>query len=188
MNSRKRSTFRRRINSASKLRIVAELPNYAVDEWLNIYRQRYKELGANPYPDELHRRILSMDSTEVWTAWDDERLVGGTLFLMSNHIIDYFSSAYLSEYRDIGPTTAVLNQAFESFVSRSISWFNWQSSPGRGGVFTYKQRWGAEEAHHYYLSTVLNDKAPLFSVTPERLQSEFPLRFVVPFNALRNME
>lgn len=181
LSSSRRSALQRKIRAASHLHIRRAED---IEAWLEIYRDRYDELGATPYPESFHRAAFESEVAELWCAYEGSRLVGGTLFMFSRPVVDFFSSAYASGDRSVAPTTAVLDAAMTSFVDRGARWLNWQSSPGRGGVYEYKRRWGASERPSYYLSRVLDPDAPLLSATPAEIRTQFPLRFVVPFSAL----
>ncbi|HEX9985177.1 MAG TPA: GNAT family N-acetyltransferase [Thermoanaerobaculia bacterium] len=142
--------------------------------WREIYLRRYVELGAVPYPEALQR------GGELWTARLGGTLAGGTLFLVDGTTADYYAAAY--ERGEYAPQNLVLETALRDFARRGIRRVNWESSPGRGGVYDYKRRWGAGESRHYYYSRVLDRS--LLRRSPDEIRRAFPLRFVVPFSAL----
>jgi Acetyltransferase (GNAT) domain len=168
---------------------VDRLSNAQLDEWLDIYRTRYAEIGAEPYPDEfhrqLHRRGVPAGIVEFRGVIDaaSGRLLGGIAFLVSQREATYFSSAFVSEARNLYPTTFLLDAAFRAFLARGIETFNWHSSPAGGGVHAYKQRWGAKEHRHFYLAALLRSDTSLFDRTTDEVRRLFPLRFVLPFSA-----
>lgn len=170
------------------LRVIETLTESQFDEWLEIYRERYRELGAAPYPDEfhrqLHRRGVAGGVAEFHGLIDDAgRLLGGIAFLLSELSATYFSSAFVSEARQLFPTTFVLDRAFHDFRRRGIRTFNWHSSPSSGGVHAYKQRWGARVHRHFYLATLRKPDTALFRWSPAAVRQLFPFRFVLPFSA-----
>lgn len=167
---------------------VDRLDDDQLEEWLAIYRTRYAEIGATPYPDEFHQQlhrlavpagIAEFHGLVDWTG----RLVGGIAFLASQREVTYFSSAFRSEARHLYPTTYLLNHAFHEFRVRGVETFNWHSSPAQGGVHAYKQRWGASEHRHFYLAALLRTDTRLFERSPAEVRAMFPLRFVLPFDA-----
>lgn len=190
LSPKRRDAFRSEVNRAKQagLRVVHQLTLREFEEWLAVYGRLYAELGAMPYPEAFHRaafeRGVPTGAAEFWGVLDADKVVGGVMFLTSGRAIDYFSSAFRSEYRPLSPTTYLLNEAFGHFIARGVQHFNWQSSPGRGGVYRYKSRWGAREGHHLYLSAVLRSDSPLLKAAPAVIQRCFPLWFVVPFSAL----
>ena len=192
LSSRSRSAIQRRLKIAlgSGLRIIPELPLGRLDEWLTIYRTRYAEIGAKPYPDEFYRQVyrqaIPHGIAEFWSVFDEDVLVGGTMFLNSGNIVDYFSPVFRSDYRHLSPNTYLLNEAFTDFQRRGARYFNWQSSPGRSGVYDYKARWGAYESRHFYLSVLLRSECRLLRVPVTQVREDYPLRFVLPHSAWQN--
>lgn len=182
-NSR-RSTARYQIRKAgeSGCRVVRDPSPEQRAAWRAIYEERYRELGAVPYPAQMHQSIFTRlaGKHELWLAEMDGRIVGGTLFLVDDRTVDYFATAYLSEVRNRYPNDFVLNEAFAHFAGRML---NWESSPRSGGVRDFKARWGGQPSRHFYYSLVLDDS--ILTRTPEEILAAFPLRFVVPFSELR---
>jgi hypothetical protein len=168
---------------------VDRLTDEQLEQWLAIYRARYAELGATPYPDEFHRRLhrlcVPAGIAELRGIIDASsgRLLGGIAFLVSRREVTYFSSAFVSEVRNLYPTTFLLNEAFHDFRGRGVETFNWHSSPAGGGVYAYKKRWGATDHRHFYLAALLRPGTTLFALPPEEVRRLFPLRFVLPFSA-----
>lgn len=169
--------------------VIDRLDERQLEEWLIIYRARYSEIGATPYPDEfhrqLHRRGVSSGIAEMRGVVDENtgRLLGAIAFLVSAREATYFSSAFVSEVRSLYPTTFLLNEAFHAFRARGVEIFNWHSSPASGGVRAYKQRWGATEHRHFYLAALLRNDSRLFDLPTDEVQRLFPFRFVLPFSA-----
>ena len=169
------------------LTAVAELSEEQLEQWLAIYKKRYEEIGALPYPDafhrELHRRAVPAGVAEMCGVVDaGGRLLGGIAFLVSPREATYFSSAFASDVRHLNPTTFLLNEALGAFVARGIETFNWHASP-TPGVRAYKQRWGSREHRHLYLSALLKRDTSLFALAPAEVRRLFPQRFVLPFSA-----
>lgn len=167
--------------------VVDHLDEEQFEEWLAIYRTRYAEIGATPYPDEFHRQLhrhaVPAGIAEIHGVLDRGRLVGGIAFLVSKREATYFSSSFASDVRHLYPTTFLLNAAFHAFRARGIETFNWHSSPAQGGVHAYKQRWGAQPHRHFYLAALLRPDTRLFERSPAEVRQLFPLRFVLPFDA-----
>jgi hypothetical protein len=171
--------------------VLDHLDDAQMDQWLEIYRTRYEEIGATPYPDEfhrqMHRRAVPAGIAEFRGIVDGNgRFLGGIAFLVSQREATYFSSAFVSDARSLYPTTFLLNAAFHAFRARGIETFNWHSSPAHGGVQAYKQRWGARMHRHFYLATLLRPDSPILRRTPADVRRLFPLRFVLPFSALQS--
>jgi hypothetical protein len=185
---KRRRAVRSEINRGLRhgLRVLPALDGRQLEEWVAIYRTRYMEMGAVPYPMEFHRRAFEIavpaGAAEFWGVADGDRLVGGVMFLISRDVVDYFSSASLSEYRHLFPTTLLLNEAFSAFMARGVRIFNWHSSPNREGVYQYKARWGARDWRYFYLSTLLRPDTALLRTPVADVRRAYPLRFVLPFS------
>lgn len=188
LSGKRRSAFRSELNRAARsgLRVKPALAPEEFAGWLEIYRQRYSEISANPYPPAFHRKAFELGVpagvVEVWGVFDGPVLVGGNLFLVSSGSVDYFSSAFLSAYRSLFPNTFLLDEALRDFAGRGLRCFNWQSSPERGGVYQYKKRWGAYESRHYYLSALLKPGTRLLKAEIAEVRQAYPFRFVLPFS------
>ena len=191
LSGKSKVTMRSKVRRARShgLRVVSALTSDQLEDWLAIYHARYVDLGARPYPDAFHReafeRAVPAGAAEFWGVVDvdGQTLVGGVMFLTSGAVTDYFSSAFLSSHNHLNPATLLLHDAFTTFAARGVRWFNWQSSPGRGGVYEYKARWGAREARHAYLCVLFNQRSKLFDLDIPAMQEAYPLRFVLPYTA-----
>jgi hypothetical protein len=189
LSKKRRSSFQSEINRAKQAGFECRplSSDKHILEWLDIYNNRYHEIGAKPYPDLFHQLAFELGipagAVQLWGVFDGPKLIGGNLLLVSRYYVDYFSSAFLSEYRHYYPNTFSLNKVFSDFVSHDKVNFNWQSSPNRLGVFRYKQRWGAREWRHYYLSVLLRPETLMFQTTPANIKAAFPFRFVLPYSA-----
>ncbi|HYI09614.1 MAG TPA: GNAT family N-acetyltransferase [Thermoanaerobaculia bacterium] len=190
LSKKRRDAIESEIRRGERAGLVAidRLDDAQLEEWLDIYRARYAEIGAAPYPDEfhrqLHRRTVPAGIAELRGLVDATgRLLGGIAFLVSQREATYFSSAFVSDVRHLYPTTFLLNHAFHAFRARGIRTFNWHSSPSQGGVHAYKQRWGAADHRHFYLAALLRPDTRLFELSADEIRMLFPFRFVLPFSA-----
>ncbi len=191
MKSRSRAAFNRKFRRAEDAGVTVCLAESAedVEAWLEIYRCRFDEIGGRPYPPDFFRfvfrdELLRKQSVQLWLAKIDKKVIGGTWIFMGSQCADYFASAFDSGFNDCYPSTLVMNVVFQSLVARSIPVLNWQSSPGRGGVYEFKRRWGAEEGSHAYHSVLLNSTSRILQASPQAIGDNFPFRFVVPFSVL----
>jgi hypothetical protein len=191
LSKKRRNAIESELRRGERAGFVAidRLDGDQLDRWLAIYRTRYEEIGAVPYPDEFHRqlyaRAIPAGIAEMRGVVDSHtgRLLGGIVFLVSRREATYFSSAFTSEVRHLFPTTFLLNEAFHAFRARGVETFNWHSSPAAGGVQAYKRRWGAVEHRHFYLAALLRSDSHLFDLSTDDVRRLFPLRFVLPFSA-----
>ena len=190
MKSRSRTGFRRKIRRAVQagLRVRQADTLADVEQWLDIYRTRFDDIGATAYPDDFFRhtfeRAVPAGVAELWLAELGKTTVGGVWLLVGGRCADYFASAFDFASNDQYPATLVMHEIFTSLVCRGVPVLNWQSSPGRGGVYEFKRRWGAHEHRHLYCSVLLNEASGILSQAPESLRARYPFRFVMPYSAL----
>lgn len=185
----RRDVLRSQINRATKagLRVRSQLAPDQFAEWLEIYRARYAEMGAKPYPDEFHRAAFEIGVptglVEFWGVFDGTTLLGANMYVIHGHRADYFSSAFRSSCRNLSPNTFALNAVFDSLMERGVKYFNWQSSPNREGVYRYKAHWGAREYRHFYMSVLLRPETAVLRSPIPTVRAAYPFRFVLPFSA-----
>jgi hypothetical protein len=181
----RRSTTRRQIRLAREAgcRIIRDVMPAQRAAWRAIYEERYRELGAVPYPARLHQAIFDhlAGKHELWLVEIDGEVIGGTLFLIDDLTVDYFATAYRTDHRNRFPQDFVLNEAFAHYAGRVL---NWESSPRGGGVSEFKARWGGRPSRHFYYSLVIDES--ILARGAAEILAAFPLRFVVPFSELRS--
>jgi len=189
LKGRHRQAFQREIRraeSAGVQIIRAESPSQ-FEGWARIYERRYADIGATPLPrkfQEMLWRVFSpCEKARLDLAYVGDELLGGTLFLEGTGVVDYFSSAFTAQGMRLHAGTLILHRAFTDFITRGIRRFNWQSSPNRdGGVYQFKQRWGASEGAHCILTAVLGDEKVLTSRPLAEIREAYPLHFVLPYD------
>lgn len=192
LSGKRRSAFKNEIRKSEQARVLLKTicADVDIDEWLVIYGDRYAEIGATPYPPRFFKSMLTdvdhKGKVLLVGAYLEDELIGGTLFLLGRGIVDYFASAYKTSYMHLYPNTFVLDAMFHEFMAQGYRLFNWQSSPGKGGVFAYKQRWGALENEHYYLTKVTGKIENLTRVPLEDIRAAYRGFFVAPFHLWDN--
>lgn len=188
LSKKRNSSFRSEINKAKKNNIVIKigLTHEKWMQWYDLYSERYDEIGAVPYPREfftaVYNEFAHTNRAKLYTAYYENRMIGGTLVLFGKKSADYFSSAYNSAFMKYYPGTYVLDNIFSKLLEEDYIKFNWQSSPGREGVYRFKERWGAEEGKHIYFTKVIGNIQPILSKPLESIKEQYKGIFVLPFN------
>ena len=184
-----RQTLKRKLRDAEStgMRIVRAANLAQVEAWMNIYAERYVDIGASSLPRKFHemlwRTFAPCGRARIDLAYLEDELLGGTLFLEGVGVVDYFSSAFRTESMRLHPAILLLCRAFDDFIARGIRRFNWQSSPSHdGGVYEFKRRWGALEGKHYILTKVLGDERVFISRPLEEVRKAYALHFVLPYD------
>lgn len=189
INSQKRSNLQRKIRTAQNagVEVSYNITASVWEEWLEIYYQRFNDIGARPYPKEFFQgvfeHLVPKGKVLLASAFREGVLLGGTLILLGKGTADYFAPVYLSKFMDIHPGSLVLNDIFCWLIKHNFKYFNWQSSPGKGGVHAYKTKWGASEGFHHYLTRVVGDINPLLSRPVQEVAEAYKGYFVLPYSA-----
>lgn len=189
MKPKRRQAFQNELRHSESAGVtIARAEDIAqVEAWLDIYEQRYVEIGAMPLPRKFHemlwRTFNPCGKAILDLAYIEGELLGGTLFLEGTGAVDYFSTAFKTESMKLYPGTRILDRAIASFMSQGMRRFNWQSSPSReGGVYQFKKRWGALEGEHYILTKVLGDERVFTSRPLAEVRRAYALHFVLPYD------
>ena len=156
------------------------------EEWLEVYNARFRELKGHPlsywFYNNYYKESRINDKIDFWVLRSESTVLGGAFFSIGKYIVDYGTSAFISEYRTLYPTTYLLNSYFEKMIEQGILYFNWQSSPSKGsGVYNYKRRWGAKEYEHYYFSKNLVDISEIISIPLSKIKRELAGCYVLPY-------
>jgi Acetyltransferase (GNAT) domain len=188
MTKKRRSAFRSEIARARSSGLILDDRPTSEDltQWLDVYEARYREIGARPYPraffEGIHRTLLPAGHAAMIVARHEGAVIGGTIFLLGIRTADYFATAFRTEWMSQYPATWVLDEMFTRLIADGFTHFNWESSPGREGVYQFKQRWGAVEGRHSYCTRILGDVAPWIARPKEDVSRYYPGCFVLPFS------
>jgi hypothetical protein len=190
MNHHRRMAFSSeiaRMNARPEFFIDKDPERNTFEAWYEIYKMRILDLGSKPLPHEFYvsyyQGSKTCESINFWVVRSEYEVIGGVFITTGKNIADYGTSAFDTAYRHLYPTTFLLNAYFHEAIRNGTGYFNWQSSPDRaGGVFKYKQRWGAEVYEHYYLSKTLVDLKELTSIPLSAIRHELAGSYLLPFS------
>ncbi|NQE45227.1 hypothetical protein C5S31_04295 [ANME-1 cluster archaeon GoMg2] len=188
-------THKRRMAFRNEISKIEKDSDYFIDtnpdedtfnKWVEVYNRRFQELGGIPLPKwfylNYYKESQTNDKNDFWVLRNDSVVLGGIFCSTGENIVDYGTSAFRSDYRKLYPTTFLLNSYFEKLIKEGIRYFNWQSSPSKGGgVYNYKMRWGAKEYEHYYFSKNLVDISEIIAIPLSKIKSELAGCYVLPY-------
>lgn len=190
LNKKSRDSMNRKINKSiiNNVEIIKNNLNY-FDEWYEIYLQRFSEIGAEPFSYKFLKELsyINMNNNrgDFYFAIYNKSLIGGTLVIYNENVIDYFASSYKTEWMYLNANNYILNEIHKSAITKKIKIFNWESSPNRtGGVYVFKSRWGATEREHYYITKVLGDISKLKLSNIDLIKENYKGYYVLPYNVL----
>ncbi|WLR50585.1 GNAT family N-acetyltransferase [Bacillus tianshenii] len=188
LRAKRRAAFKNEIRRGNLSGITISIEN-SMDkwnEWYKIYFERYKEVGANPYPKELflkiYEELVSQDKAKLFCGYNKGEMIGGTLILLGNKIADYFASAYTGGNLNVFSNTVVLDSIFNWLIQNKYELYNWESSPEKSGVYNYKARWGAKEGKHIYMTKVIGDASNILSKDVNKVKKEYKGIYILPYN------
>ena len=188
LTSKRRHAFASEVRRAesSGIKISQAVNALEVENWLDIYEERYAQIGARILPRTFQMMLWNtfapVGKAELHLACQDGQLLGGTLFLIGSGIVDYFSTAFRTDSMKLYPGTLILHRAFNRFIDLGIRRFNWQSSPSRNsGVYAYKKRWGALEGEHLILTKILGDPKVFLQRPLHEVRDAYGGHFVLPY-------
>lgn len=188
IKTKRRATFKNEIKrgilNGISLTIEKNIKQWEL--WYAIYKQRYAEIGAIPFPKDIfisiYKTFVREGKAVLFCAYKKDILLGGVLILLGNNTADYFVSAFRSDSDNLFPNTIVLDSIFNWLIKRNYHLFNWESSPGRNGVYKYKSRWGAQEGTHVYMTKIIGDTSRLLNERLDIVKKEYNGLFVLPYD------
>jgi len=157
-----------------------------VETWLDIYKDRYTEIGVRPLPRqflmESWKSFAPLKKAELFLAYQQAELLGGGLFVRGRGIVDYFSCAYNDVGMELNANVPVVDAAVKYYMELGIKRLNWQSSPSReSGVYAFKKRWGAVEGEYMIMTKVLADPQVLTRRPLAEIRDAYSHHFVLPY-------
>jgi len=188
MSHKRRSAFKNEISKAEQAGfIIDKQPEENIlDQWYEVYLKRFQDIGGIPntktYFFNCYQISKESNDIDFWVVRNDSLVLGGVFCEIGKSIVDYSTSAFLTEYRKIYPTTYLLNEYFTKALLQGIRYFNWQGSGGNEGVFNYKKRWGAEDYEQFYFAKNLVPVSEITSIPLSKIKKELTRCYVLPYN------
>lgn len=187
LNSKKKAKFKNIIKKGVLNGITLSL-EYNLDrweQWYDIYHKRLMELGAEPFSKELflnvYKELVPLKMGKLFCAYKHDQLIGGTLILLGHNVADYFVSAFNKDYLELSANDVVLDSIFNWLTEHNYNVFNWESSPGKEGVYRYKKKWGGIEGKHFYMTKVIGNDTKLLNENIELVKKEYKGIYILPY-------
>lgn len=188
MSHKRRSAFKNEISKIEKSDyFIDKHPSkHIFDQWYEVYKKRFQDIGGIPNTKEFFLKCyeISQNSNKIdfWIVRDDSLVLGGVFCEIGKNIVDYTTSAFLTEYRKLYPTTCLLNEYFKKIIVQKIRYFNWQGSGGHEGIKGYKKRWGAGDYEQYYFAKNLVPVSEITSIPLSKIKTELFRCYVLPYD------
>lgn len=192
-NYHSRTNLRRNLGKARQaaLKVRFGVADSELDGLLALHVKRHEEIAAPPLDERLirniARRLLPQKKAFFTVVEGDSGIASWGIYLHHRDVVDVLRLNLNSEYARAGANFLNTDASLEYAHRLGVRTYNWQSSPSRdSGVYRYKQQWGAHESIYYFVIRLLCPVERLISIGVETLKREFPLHFVVPYDAAPN--
>jgi hypothetical protein len=159
------------------------------DSFYDIYVRSCRVLGIPTKPRETLDAMLAAaktgDHVGVSLALLDGEVIAGCTVLYGPATASAFMLATREGARALQPATLLLDRALREAARRGMSAWNWESSPRRsGGVYQFKEKWGALEGAYRIYVVPFRPFEEFLSLGPEAIARHWPSFFVYPFSLL----
>ena len=187
-DSHRRNNLARNLRRAEQAGVVLEsaATSSPLDEWYEIHLRRHRELGVAPLPRALFSGILDTlgprGKAELLLARLEGKVISGCMYIRHRAIQDVFLLAMDSSCARFSPNYLITDHSIRRAAASGVRIYNWQSSPDRqGGVYRYKEQWGAREASYSFLTLLLCPTERIARLGPDVLRKAYSGHFVVPY-------
>tara|TARA_Y100001958_G_C21202629_1_gene529095 strand:+ start:81 stop:1142 length:1062 start_codon:yes stop_codon:yes gene_type:complete len=121
----------------------------------------------------------------IYTASSEGRIVSALLLFYFKDMVEYFTPATLSDYRNQQPMSLLIFTAMCDAIKerKSQSW-NWGGTwKNQDGVYNFKKRWGAEDhIYKYYISH--DAKNVKNKISKDMLTKNYQFFYTLPFSEI----
>ena len=113
-------------------------------------------------------------------------MIGALIMLWGPKTASYYLPCSSTEHRSLQPGTLLIDHACRDAIEHGIRYWNWESSPDRGGgVYRFKKKWGAIELGYSVTVVPLAGLEPLESLGADGISAAFPFFYVYPYDRLQ---
>ncbi len=132
---------------------------------------------------EAISKIFTYDlDYRVYLAEKNSQIVAALLVFFYNRTVEYFTPATHEGFRIFQPMSLLIYQAMQDAVRRGCRRWNWGGTwLTQGGVYDFKNRWGAEDKPYYYYIHEYSMASTIRSLPPQKILAEYPYFYVLPF-------
>lgn len=185
------SSARRNVRKAAKSGISVEIDNSALAPLTTLHKENMAEIGGLAKDDRFFELVpehfVPGEDFNVYVARYEGDMIAGLLLLYDGTMVEYFTPATKSEFRNSQPLALILLTAMADAVQKGFTAWNWGGTwTTQDGVYRFKHKWGARD-HKYAYYTQLNDMG-VQTWEKEKILSDFPNFYVLPFSQLQNKD
>ncbi len=174
---------------AGGVEVVAGVGLHEVDDLYEIYKTNCTQYGIPLKPrsciEALVRAASSSRRIRTYSAKLAGRMIGALIMLWGPKTASYYLPCSIAEHRALQPGTLLIDHACRDALAHGIRYWNWESSPDRGGgVYRFKKKWGSIELPYRVNVVPLASLDPLYALGAEGIAATFPFFYVFPFDRL----
>jgi len=182
------SKTRNLVRKAIKENVKIKIDNSQLDF---LYETHYKNITSiggkakeKSFFELVEKYFESGKDYNIYIATLDGKKIGALLLFYYHNIVEYFTPAALSEYRNYQPTSLMIYQAMIDASVKKFKWWNWGGTwITQDGVHHFKKRFGAVDKEYKYFIKINNET--LYNANKEELLIEYDNFYIIPFDKLK---
>lgn len=189
----RRSNLSRNLARAKAAGLVARVLDSAadVDRLYAVHVKRHAELGAAPLDrrllENIARVLMPAGNAAFVVVESPEGLASWGVYVRHREVMDVLRLNMDSAFSGLSPNFLNTDASLRLARDLGVRTYNWQSSPSRaGGVYRFKEQWGAKETTYEYATRLLCPPSRVREIGVEALQREYPLHFLAPYLAAQD--
>tara|TARA_B110000046_G_C13025897_1_gene414084 strand:- start:6127 stop:7164 length:1038 start_codon:yes stop_codon:yes gene_type:complete len=180
---------RNMVRKAQKLNIHVKIDNDKTDFLYETHLQNLTAIGGRPKVKlffDLYTDVYEANTDyKIYVAEENGVTIAALLLFYYNNTVEYYSPVIVEEHRNKQPLSLLILEAMIDASKAGYKKWNWGGTwASQEGVYRFKKRWGTEDTEYFYYTQINN--AEVYSCTPEKLLSEYPDTFVIPFQHLKS--
>ena len=136
----------RSINSALSQNLAVEECQTAKElkDLYSFYVKSLKKHRAIPYPFSFFKFFLDNPQAKILLVKDENKTVGGNVFLNYQKIAHSFLCGFEEKYRKLGAHSLVLWEEIKSARAEGFQTFDFGATRKNSSIGDFKERWGAK--------------------------------------------
>ena len=122
-----------------------------LNDFYYVYSKRMHEIGVPPVSKKLIRKKLSINITQLFVAYKDNKPIGSaTLDKLTSDYLENTYFATLSKFNSIYPSYALHNEMINYSKHKNASIYSLGRCTKGSSVYNYKKHWKAQETQLYW--------------------------------------
>jgi len=188
-----RENLRRNLKKAEKqnLQLFFDDNQNIFDQWYKIYQKRMAEIDSYVIPykffSSIRKNLINSKKYQLITAFKNDRLICGTLYVGNKKVVDDFMPAIDSDYKDYQGNVLLVWKSLKYFKNLDFKYFNWESSPAMDSVYHFKKGWKSQEDVHFYLTKVISDLTQIKKSSIDKLREIYKWHYVFPYSTPKKL-